>query len=140
VSTSPTEQDARQEVIDRRLKDAGWDVTDPAQVVREAELFAPPANASGVSETGGEFGATSEFADYVLLGRDRLPISVVEAKRSSRDALAGKRQALDYADRIEAQYGRRPLIFLTNGSIIWFWDSEDAAPRKVSGFFTQYEG
>lgn len=139
MSTSPTEQDARQEVIDHRLKDAGWDVTDPAQVVREAELFAPPANASGVSETGGEFGAASEFADYVLLGRDRLPVSVIEAKRSSRDALAGKRQALDYADRIEAQYGRRPLIFLTNGSVIWFWDSEQAAPRKVSGFFTQYD-
>ena len=33
------------------------------------------------------------FADYLLLGTDGKPLAVVEAKRSSRDPLAGKRQA-----------------------------------------------
>lgn len=139
MSTSSTEQETRQQIIDRRLKQAGWDVRNPDQVLTEVELLAPSGDQPAVGESASEFGENSEFADYALLGRDRLPVAVVEAKRSSRDALAGKRQALDYADRIESQYGRRPLIFLTNGTVIWFWDSEDAAPRKVNGFFTLYD-
>ncbi|YAF96868.1 MAG: type I restriction-modification enzyme R subunit C-terminal domain-containing protein [Nodularia sp. CChRGM 3473] len=40
-----------------------------------------------------------EYVDYALVNRDGKPLAIVEAKRSSRDALAGKRQASDYADR-----------------------------------------
>jgi hypothetical protein len=40
------------------------------------------------------------LADYVLLGSDGKPLAVVEAKRSSRDAYVGKRQASDYAGRL----------------------------------------
>ncbi len=87
-------------------------------------------------EESAEYGKEPEFADYVLLGRDQLPIAVIEAKRTSRDAIVGKRQAQDYADDIEQKISRRPLIFLTNGNAIWFWDSLQAAPRQVSGFFT----
>lgn len=134
MPTSPTERETRQDIIDRRLREAGWDVANPDQVGREVALTADRADES---RTG--YGEASEFADYVLFGRDRSPVAVVEAKRSSRDALAGKRQAQDYADALEAQYGRRPLIFLTNGPTIWFWDSQQSAPREVSGFFTLYD-
>lgn len=78
-----------------------------------------------------------EYADYALLGSDGKPIAVVEAKRSSRDELAGKRQASDYADRIKARFGFDPFIFLTNGQTIQFWDRERYPPRAVGGFFTR---
>lgn len=132
---SSTEKQTRQEIIDRRLKEAGWDVTNPNQVSQEVRLFVERADDTA-RDASAEYGSDAEFADYLLLGRDRLPVAVVEAKRTSRDAIAGKRQAQDYADDIERTIGRRPLIFLTNGHTIWFWDSEQAAPRKVSGFFT----
>jgi type I restriction enzyme R subunit len=47
---------------------------------------------------------------------------LVEAKRTSRDELGGKRQAADYADVIKAKFGRDPFIFLTNGNEIQFLD------------------
>jgi len=78
-----------------------------------------------------------EFIDYVLLGRDGNPIAVVEAKRTSRDSIAGKRQAADYADRIKNRFGFDPFIFLTNGQEILFWDRERYPPRNVSGFFSR---
>lgn len=132
---SSTEKQTRQEIIDRRLREAGWDVTNPNQVLQEVRLFVERADDTA-RDASAEYGSDAEFADYLLLGRDRLPVAIVEAKRTSRDAIAGKRQAQDYADDIEHKVGRRPLIFLTNGHTIWFWDSEQAAPRKVSGFFT----
>ncbi|TOJ24057.1 restriction endonuclease subunit R [Vibrio parahaemolyticus] len=80
---------------------------------------------------------TEQFADYVLLGSDGNPIALVEAKRSSRDEIAGKRQAADYADAIKTKFGNDPFIFLTNGKEIQFWDRERYAPRKISGFYTR---
>ena len=38
------------------------------------------------------------FVDYVLFGRDGLPLAVVEAKRSSKDPNIGQQQAKLYAD------------------------------------------
>ena len=37
------------------------------------------------------------FADYVLFGRDGLPLAVVEAKRTSKDPNIGRKQAVLYA-------------------------------------------
>ncbi len=78
-----------------------------------------------------------QFADYILLGSDGKPIAVVEAKQSSCDELAGKRQAAGYADTIKTKFGSDPFIFLTNGKEIQFWDRARYAPRKISGFYTR---
>lgn len=64
-------------------------------------------------------------------------MAVVEAKHTSRDEIAGKRQAADYADAIKSKHRQDPFIFLTNGKEIQFWDRERYAPRKVSGFYTR---
>jgi len=64
-------------------------------------------------------------------------LAVVEAKHTSRDEIAGKRQAADYADAIKSKHRQDPFIFLTNGKEIQFWDRERYAPRKVSGFYTR---
>ncbi|MDY5948663.1 MAG: DEAD/DEAH box helicase family protein, partial [Oscillospiraceae bacterium] len=42
-------------------------------------------------------------------------LAVVEAKRTCVDVSKGRHQAKLYADLLEKQYGRRPVIFLTNG-------------------------
>ncbi|MGN1019719.1 MAG: DEAD/DEAH box helicase family protein, partial [Aristaeellaceae bacterium] len=55
------------------------------------------------------------FADYVLYGDDGKALAVVEAKRTCVDPVTGRQQAKLYADIIEKQQGRRPVIFLTNG-------------------------
>ncbi len=124
-----TEAQTRQRNIDCQLNAAGWG-KDECAVLEEFEL--------GIKQDGTpEYSEKHGFADYVLLGKDGKPIAVVEAKRTSRDSLAGKRQAADYADQIQCRFGVDPFIFLTNGQEIWFWDRGRYAPRQVSGFFTR---
>lgn len=120
-----SEKQTRQEIIDKRLKDAGWDVDNPTQVISEHEVFHQFGRSDGVG-----------YSDYVLLGRDGKPLAVVEAKKTSREAEAGREQAKQYADGFKKANGERPFIFYTNGIDIFFWD-ERYPPRKVFGFFTR---
>jgi type I restriction enzyme R subunit len=62
------------------------------------------------------------FVDYVLWGADGKPVGLVEAKRTRKDARQGQQQAKLYADRLEARYGQRPVIFYSNGYEHWIWD------------------
>ena len=121
----------RAERIDHQLATAGW-AHSSRQVVEELWL-APEAVVSNNSE---QLRGT-EFVDYALLTPDGRPIAIVEAKKSSRDALAGERQAADYADRIKSLHGFDPFIFLANGNEVFFWHRRLYPPRPVSGFFTK---
>ena len=77
--------------------------------------------------------------DYVLFGENKLPLAVVEAKKTSVDARVGQNQAKLYADCIEIMHHQRPIIYYTNGYEIYMWDDTEYAPRKVNGFYTQDE-
>lgn len=121
-----TEADTRRLFIDLLLHEAGWPLADARD--REYPVTGMP-NADG---TG--------FVDYVLWGADGRPLAVVEAKRTTKSPQVGQHQAKLYADCLEAQFGRRPVVFFTNGYEHWIWD--DAAgypPREVQGFFTRDE-
>ena len=96
-----SEYDTRKLYIDAMLLDAGW--TRGQDWLDEVELHGMP-NKSGVG-----------YADYVLYGSDGRPLAVIEAKRTCADAAKGRQQAKLYADILEKQYGRRPVVFLTNG-------------------------
>ena len=63
------------------------------------------------------------FVDYVLWGKDSLPLAIVEAKRTKRSPQEGQRQAELYADCLERMTGQRPVIFYTNGYEHWMWDT-----------------
>lgn len=79
-----------------------------------------------------------QYSDYVLLGKDRRPLAVVEAKRSSKDAALGREQAKQYCYNIQKQLGcELPFCFYTNGHEIYFWDLDNYPPRKVVGFPTR---
>lgn len=122
-----TEGETRACQIDVGLARAGWS-KNRRTLVEEMILR--------TGESEGAYGG-DQFADYVLLGSDGKPLAVVEAKRTSRDEMAGKRQAADYADAIQAKFGIDPFIFLTNGNVIQFWDRQGYPPRKVAGFYTR---
>jgi type I restriction enzyme R subunit len=122
-----SEAQTRSQCIDVQLAQAGWS-TNRRSLIEEFALQVQQPNATYQNE---------QFADYVLLGADSKPLAVVEAKRTSRDPLAGKRQAADYADLIFRKFGFDPFIFLTNGQEIQFWDRLRYPPRSVSGFYTR---
>ena len=96
-----SEYKTRKIYIDFMLEDACW--REDRDWRNEVELPGMPNR----SEVG--------FADYVLYGDDGRPLAVVEAKRTCVDVSKGRQQAKLYADLLEKKYGRRPVIFLTNG-------------------------
>lgn len=96
-----SEYKTRKLYIDAMLRDAGW--KEGENWLNEVELPGMPNK----SEVG--------FADYILYDDSQKPLAVIEAKRTCVDVSKGKQQAKLYADLLEKKYGRRPVIFLTNG-------------------------
>ncbi|WP_229187810.1 DEAD/DEAH box helicase family protein [Bradyrhizobium oropedii] len=119
------EAETRDRYIDLLLREAGWALDRPEDT--EFRVEGMPNN-EGVG-----------FVDYVLWGADGKPLGVVEAKRTRKDARSGQQQAKLYADRLEAQFGRRPVIFYSNGHEHWVWDDTRYPPREIGGFYKRDE-
>ncbi|WP_432380624.1 DEAD/DEAH box helicase family protein [Duganella sp. P38] len=129
-----SEAQTRSELIDRQLYQAGWNVKDPTQVVEEFDILSPLPEGVAKPRTPYE---GHQFSDYVLLGKDRKPLAVIEAKKTSRDAAIGREQAKQYCYNLKKQLGGElPFCFYTNGHDLYFWDLENAPPRKVIGYPT----
>lgn len=117
-----SEYKTRKLYIDFMLQDAGW--IEGKDWLNEVELHGMPNN-SGVG-----------YADYVLYGDDGKPLAVLEAKRTCYDVSKGSQQAKLYADILEEKYGRRPIIFLSNGFETHIVDN-DYQERKVASVFSK---
>jgi type I restriction enzyme R subunit len=117
------EKSTRKRLIDLMLMDAGWDIANP-ELVRVEELVRHQPTTTG-----------DGYADYVLLGVGGVPLAVVEAKKTSESAEKGREQAKCYADGLEKMFGRRPIIYYTNGNDITLWnDAAGEPPRRVYGY------
>jgi type I restriction enzyme R subunit len=128
------ESKTRKELIDRQLKEAGWDVDDMTQVVQEFDII---VNDNIASEPRTQYSG-HQFSDYVLLGKDGKTLAVVEAKKTSKDAEIGREQAKQYCYNIQKEKGGElPFCFYTNGHEIFFWNLEHYPPKKVIGFPTR---
>ena len=118
-----SEYETRRVYIDTMLIDAGW--TLGKDWVNEFPLEGMPNK----SELG--------FADYVLFGNDGKPLAVIEAKRACKDIAVGRQQAKLYADLLEQKFGKRPIIFLTNGFDTHIWNDRYYPERSVSGIYSK---
>ena len=130
-----SEAQTRSELIDQQLAQSGWNVKDPTQVIEEFDILT--ALPQGVAEPRTPYEG-HQFSDYVLLGKDRKPLAVVEAKKTSKDPAIGREQAKQYCYNIQKQLGGElPFCFYSNGHDTYFWDLENYPPRKVVGFPTR---
>lgn len=121
-----SEAETRKKYIDVELQEAGWTIGSNC-AIEEPVTGMPTATGKG-------------YVDYVLWGKDNLPLAVIEAKKASVDVMAGSQQAKLYADCLQNKYDRRPLIFITNGFEMFFINDAEGFPRrKIAGFFTQEE-
>jgi type I restriction enzyme R subunit len=124
-----SEAEARKLLIDVMLKEAGWH-KGSANLKEEYEL-------EGVARNKDRTG--TGFADYVLFNDNGLPLAVIEAKKTSKDAKLGKYQALDYANALQKKFNQRPIIFYTNGYEIYIWDDHFYPERQIQGFYKKDE-
>lgn len=118
-----SEYSTRKNYIDVMLTDVGW--KEGKDWLNEVELSGMPNK----SETG--------YADYVLYGDDGKPLAVIEAKHTCADVAKGRQQAKLYADLLEKKYGRRPVIFLTNGFDTRIWIDKYYPERKVAAIYSK---
>ena len=124
------EAQTRARIIDMDLRAAGWNVSlddsSTEQVRKEFEVDGQP------TATG------KGYADYVLFDDDELPLAVIEAKRTRESVEKGRQQAILYANALEKRYGRRPVIFYTNGyDIRLLDDAQGYNSRKVYGYYSK---
>src|SRR5690606_15238486 len=109
--------------------EAGWDLAGANDKEYKVEYMPKSTN---VSETG--------YVDYVLWDEDGRPLALVEAKRSIESASKGENQAQLYGNSLEKMYGRRPVIYYSNGYEIFLcYDQFYKQVRKVNGFYTKAE-
>jgi type I restriction enzyme R subunit len=103
------ETDARI-IIDRLLREAGWDIENKSQVSTEEA-------------------AADGRADYLLKDTRTRPLAIVEAKRFTVDPYSAKDQARDYAQSLPVHF-----ILLSNGEDHYFWDYTEGDARSILGF------
>ena len=126
-----SEAETRKAFIDLMLREAHWDVLEtegaikPSKACVEVEVEGMP-NGEGIG-----------YADYVLFGADGMPLAVIEAKKASVSPIKGKHQAELYADCLEKRYGRRPVIYYTNGFETNIIDGLGYPPRRLYAFHTE---
>lgn len=117
-----SEYKTRKIYIDTMLKDVGWE--EGKNWINEVELAGMPNK----SEIG--------YADYILYDDTCKPLAIIEAKRTCVDVAKGRQQAKLYADILEKQYNRRPVVFLTNGFDTRIIDNK-YPERKVAAIYSK---
>lgn len=121
------ESETRKLFIDEDLKEMGWIMEG---VDADVQIEYPVDDMDGVPGQKGR-------VDYVLFGKDGVPLALIEAKRAGRSIGDGKKQAVLYADALERRFGRRPMIFLSNGYQHYVWDDTQVPERRVFNFFSK---
>lgn len=98
-------------VIDRLLRNAGWDIENKSRVSTEEPT-------------------KDGRADYLLKDSRTQPLAIVEAKKFFIDPYSAKEQAKSYAVDLGVHF-----ILLSNGEEHYFWDLQDSSDaRPILGF------
>jgi type I restriction enzyme R subunit len=100
------EADTRRELIDPKIKEAGWGTVEGSLVRAEYKI------SDGEIKPGG-IRASFDKADYVLIYRNK-KIAVIEAKSNESDVSEGVAQAKTYAQKLQVL-----TTYSTNGNKIY---------------------
>lgn len=113
----------REYYVDLDLKFSGWDL--------EIDVK------KGVKYIIGNMvdGKEKIAIDYMLLGKDGLPLAIIEGKYSLEDFEYGRKRALKYAAHIGNDMRRVPVIFLLHGGNYYYLENLNSTPRMISGIF-----
>jgi type I restriction enzyme R subunit len=120
------EADTRAELIDPKLKQAGWGDVAESRVQREYNINAGEIRAGGIR-------ASQMKADYVLVYKNR-KLAVVEAKSDELEVGEGVAQAKQYATKLELDY-----TYATNGKSIYEICLTNGVEQLVDSFPTPAE-
>lgn len=119
------ESETRAELIDPKLKEAGWGVIEGSKVLREYKITA------GKIQVGGR--GKRQIADYVLVYKGT-KLAVIEAKSADLEVGEGVMQAKQYADKLKLA-----TTYSTNGKQIYQICLETGTEGLVDDFLSPYQ-
>lgn len=117
------ESETRAELIDPKLKEAGWGVVEGSKILREHII------SIGKIQTGGGR-ARPLIADYVLVYKG-IKLAVVEAKSNVQEVGEGVAQAKLYAAKMQLE-----TTYATNGKEIYQICMKTGTEGLVAGYLT----
>jgi type I restriction enzyme, R subunit len=120
------EAQTRAELIDPKLKEAGWGVIEGSKILREHPIT------KGKLQTGAGR-AKPLFADYVLVYNGR-KLATMEAKSDEKEVGEGVAQAKDYALKLQLE-----TTFASNGKEIYQICMETGKEGLINSFPTPNE-
>jgi type I restriction enzyme, R subunit len=120
------EAQTRAELIDPKLKEAGWGIVESSKILREFKVT------KGKLQTG-RGRAKPLFADYVLYYKGR-KLATMEAKSDEKEIGEGVGQAKDYAIKLHLDY-----TFASNGNEIYQICMETGKEGPIDKFPTPDE-
>ena len=120
----------RKDLIDPKLKQAGWDFDNQWQVEPEYTITAGRIHFDGKTSNRGN----PTRADYLLRYRPSKAIAVVEAKKESDHHCEGAEQAKTYARKLGLWFA-----YATNGIEIEFFDLKAETQETVPAFHSPEE-
>lgn len=120
------EAETRAELIDPKLKEAGWGEVEGSKVLREFHIT------EGRIQAGGKRGP-ADIADYILVYKNQ-KIGVIEAKPEDQAVGEGVAQAKAYAAKMSIDY-----TFSTNGREIYQISMKLGKEEDVKAFPTPEE-
>ncbi len=123
------EAETRAELIDPKLKEAGWNVIEGSRILRERNVC---KITDGRIQAGG--GRKKPLiADYILVYKG-IKLAVVEAKSDELEVSEGVAQAKQYADKLKLDY-----TYSTNGKEIYQICMKTGEEKLVDRFLTPDE-
>ena len=126
-----SEAETRKMYIDEMLREAGWEISETNNDIVSGKACIE-IEVQGMPTPSGK-----GYADYVLFDTDRMPLAVIEAKKTTTDPVAGKMQAELYAKCLEARFGVKPVVYYTNGFETNVIDGLGYPARTIYGFHTR---
>ena len=117
------EAETRAELIDPKLKDAGWGVIEGSKVLREYKITI------GKIQTGG-IRSKPLIADYILVYKG-VKLAIVEAKSNNQEVGEGTAQAKFYAEKMQLE-----TTYATNGRDIYSICMRTGGEGLVINFLT----
>jgi len=125
------EAQTRTNLIDPKIELAGYSINHTKGAIEAGKVcIETPVTGMPITDLNPK---GNGFIDYVIFGKNGVPLAVIEAKKTLHNEEKGKVQACLYADCIERQYGIRPIIYYTNGYSVKIIDGIYPA-RRVFGF------
>lgn len=75
-----------------------------------------------------------DTCDYVLYGKNNKPLAVIQYINNNESLLDGRKKGLEKAKKLSVKTGYMPVVYYTNGYMIYCIDGLGFPPRRVFNF------